>query len=118
MKKIKVILIIFILLFLIKPVVAEAGCALPDIKDSPEVLQKKAEDCSRDLSTITNSLKPHEEKMRLLEADINAIDANVKSLEILISQKLKSISLDESKFVVRLNKFNIQARDFYKKNWT
>ncbi len=118
MKKIQILLIVFIFLFLIKPIVVRAACALPDPKDSPEVLQKKTDDCNRDLSTITNSLKPHEEKMRLLETDIKAIDANIKSLENLISQKLKSISLDEDKFIVRLNKFNIQTRDFYKKNWT
>ncbi|MBI3558800.1 SpoIID/LytB domain-containing protein [Candidatus Gottesmanbacteria bacterium] len=53
-----------------------------------------------------------------LEKEIANLDANSKSLGILIEKKKMIINADEQKFAARQKLLNSQLRDFYKKNWT
>lgn len=121
MKKILLVLaflpLVSALMFSLRPKIIWAVCVGPDPGDTMEILQQKTTDCNRDLGVITNSLKPHEQKMTELQKDIDAIEANIAQLTKQIGIKKAEIAKDEGKLAERQQILDSRIREFYKKDW-
>lgn len=121
MKKILLVLaflpLVSALMFSLQPRIIWATCVGPDPGDTMEILQQKTTDCNRDLGVITNSLKPHEQKMAELQKDIDAIEANIAQLTKQIGIKKAEIAKDEGKLAERQQILDSRIREFYKKDW-
>ena len=81
-------------------------------------LDKCIAECQKLIDISVNATKPHEQTAQNLEKEIADLDANSKSLGILIEKKKIIINTDEQKFATRQKLLDSQLRDFYKKNWT
>ncbi len=79
--------------------------------------QRKITECQKLLELSVAATKPHEEKVKELEKDMAAIDANMKSLANQVEAKKKEISEDETKLAARQVFLETQIRDFYKKDF-
>ncbi len=116
----KILLALLILLatfFFVSPGVLAEACSLPNSNDSSETLQRKIDECNKLIQMSAASTKPHEEKMKDLESQIAAIDANIKSLEAQIAAKKIQIADREKKLVAKQVVLETHIRDFYKKDY-
>lgn len=83
-----------------------------------EECQRKIDECTKLLQMSVSATKPHEQQANKLQSDIDALNANIKSLQTQVDKKKAAIVLDETKFAARQKLLDSQLRDFYKKNWT
>lgn len=83
-----------------------------------EECQRKIAECQKRLELSVNATKPHEDKARLLEKDISALEANVRSLTAQIEVKKVDIAKNEQRFSTRQSLMDAQVRDFYKKDYS
>lgn len=80
--------------------------------------QQKINECQKLLEISVSSTKPHEQKAKELEDGINAITANVASLDKEITRKKKEISVDEKRLETAQGRMSVKVRDFYKKDYS
>lgn len=92
-------------------------CTGPSSGDDENTLKVKIDDCQKLLQISVDATKPAEQQAAVLEKDIAAIEANVKSLNDQIDKKKRAITEDEKKFLDKQKLLDAQVRDFYKKNW-
>lgn len=79
--------------------------------------QSKINECQKLLQISVSSTKPHEEKIGELQNNVDAIEANIKSLNVQIEKKKVDIANGEAKLSVRQNRFEVEVRNFYKKDY-
>lgn len=76
----------------------------------------KINECQKLLQISVDATKPSESKMNELQADINAIEANLKSLGDQINLRAQQIDQDEKALVTKQDLLATQVRNFYKKD--
>lgn len=79
--------------------------------------QRKIEECTKLLQMSASATKPHEEKAKELEGNINALEANIATLVKQIDKKKVDIADRSTKLEVQSKILDSQIRDYYKKDY-
>lgn len=118
MKKFLLTILVLLLGFFSWTIVVRAeSCVGPAAGDSDSTLQAKIDECQKLIQISANATKPHEEKMNELQKEIDAIDANIKSLDLAIGVKKNQIALKEKDLDAKQTILESRVRDFYKKDY-
>ncbi len=117
MKKL-LLVVIFLLVTILSTRQAWAGVCRYDPNCGIDECKALADECTKQINMLNSALKPNEDKMNALTADISALEANIKALSDQLDKKKIAIDLTEQKFSKQQGYLNSQVRDFYKINWT